>query len=450
VRDALLVSRSSYDRFVRMRILLTGASGFIGRHLAPMLMARGHTVVRSARRADDATAASDGAAALQTVRMDFSEPAERASWAVQLRGFDAVINAVGIFREHGRQTFQALHVIAPRSLFEACVEAGVSRVIQISALGADEGAATDYHLSKRRADAHLKTLPLGWTIVQPSLVFGADGDSARFFAALSSLPLIPLPGQGTQQVQPIHIDDLCAAITALLEDSATHRRVVALVGPRAVTLRSYLAELRHALGFARARFLTVPLSIVSASTVCARWMPGSLLTPDSLAMLLRGNTADPEPTRRLLGREAREPKDFVRGWERDALRTAGQLQWLLPLLRLSVSLVWIATGIVSLGLFPKESSYELLSRVGVPAAWAPFFLYAAAILDLVFGFAAIARRDRRRLWIAQMTLIAVYTLIITVRMPEFWLHPYGPLLKNVPMIAAIYVLYRFEGRAWNT
>jgi uncharacterized protein YbjT (DUF2867 family) len=428
-----------------MRILLTGSSGFIGRHLASTLVARGHTVVRGVR--NERSAADEAGS---TLPLDFSRPAEAADWAARLRGFDAVINAVGIFREHGLQTFEALHVAAPCALFDACVEAGVSRVIQISALGADEGAASEYHLSKRRADAHLATLPLAWTVVQPSLVFGADGTSAQFLASLSSLPVIPLPGGGTQRVQPIHIDDLCAAIATMLDDTPSYRCVIPLVGPQPITLKHYLAELRRTLDFGRACFLSVPLTIVSMAARVARWMPGSLLTRDSLAMLLRGNTADPEPTRRLLGREARAPRDFVQVSERNALRTAGQLKWLLSLLRLSVSLVWIFTGIVSLGLFPKEASYELLFRVGVPAVWAPFLLYSAAMLDLVFGFAALIRRHRRVLWVAQMVLIAGYTLIITIRMPEFWLHPYGPLLKNLPMLAAIYLLYRFEEPAWNT
>jgi uncharacterized protein YbjT (DUF2867 family)/uncharacterized membrane protein YphA (DoxX/SURF4 family) len=430
-----------------MRILLTGASGFIGRHLATVLASHGHTVVAGVR-GDARPAARESSAPV--VHLDFNEPADRRDWAVRLRGFDAVINAVGIFREQGRQTFQALHVDAPRALFDACVEAGVSRVIQISALGADADAASEYHLSKWRADAHLATLPLAWTVVQPSLVFGADGASAQFFAALSSLPLIPLPGKGTQQVQPLHIDDLCAAIAALVADPTSHRRVIPLVGGHAITLRRYLADIRRALGLGPAHFLMVPLTVVRAAATVARGMPGSLLTPDSLAMLVRGNTADPAATRGLLARDARGPEHFVRTWERSALRTVGQMRWLLPLLRLSVALVWIVTGIVSLGLYPTQASYELLYRSGVPAAWAPFSLYSAAMLDLVFGFAVLLQRHRRLLWIAQMTLIAVYTLIISIRMPEFWLHPYGPLLKNLPMLATIYLLYRFEDRTWNT
>jgi hypothetical protein len=77
-------------------------------------------------------------------------------------------------------------------------------------------------------------------------------------------------------------------------------------------------------------------------------------------------------------------------------------------------------------------------------------LYSAAALDLVLGAATLLMRRRRLLWLAQFVLILGYTVIITIRLPEFWLHPYGPILKNLPMLAAIALLYGFEARRWNT
>jgi uncharacterized protein YbjT (DUF2867 family)/uncharacterized membrane protein YphA (DoxX/SURF4 family) len=416
-----------------MRILLTGATGFIGRHLAAALEHEGHTVVRASR--------SHG-----SLSVDFSRDIDSSAWIPRLQGIDAVINAVGILREHGEQTFEALHDQAPKALFRACALIGVPRVIQISALGADEHAASQYHLSKRRADLALAALPVNWTIVQPSLVFGTDGESARFFATLASLPLIPLPGDGAQPIQPIHIDDLVAAMLAILRDTSTYQRVIPLVGPQPVSLRGYLADLRSALAYGRAHWIAVPMPLVRAVSAIGDVIPGGLLNRESLGMLVRGNTGDPSAVTALLGREPRNPREFIPADQRESLRLSGQLAWLLPLLRLSIALVWIFTGIVSLGLYPPESSYQLLARSGVPMALAPLFLYGAALLDLLLGVATLVARRRRLLWIAQAVLILGYTVIITVRMPEFWLHPYGPLLKNLPMLAVLYLLYRFEPR----
>ncbi len=130
----------------------------------------------------------------------------------------------------------------------------------------------------------------------------------------------------------------------------------------------------------------------------------------------------------------------------ESARTAARLQWLLPMLRLSLAFVWILTGIVSLGLFPVQQSYELLARAGVPPAWQPAMLHGAAVLDLLLGLLTLWPRPSRWLWAAQALLIVTYTIVITVRLPEFWLHPYGPISKNLPMLAALLLLAMLQPR----
>ncbi|MES2015852.1 MAG: DoxX-like family protein [Pseudomonadota bacterium] len=116
----------------------------------------------------------------------------------------------------------------------------------------------------------------------------------------------------------------------------------------------------------------------------------------------------------------------------------------LRLLRWSIALVWVATALASAALYPPASSYQLLERSGVPAAWAPMMLYGAAGLDLLIGCAILLLARRRWLWLAQLGLIGFYTLVIAIKLPEFLIHPYGPLTKNVPMLAAIWLLYQSE------
>jgi hypothetical protein len=163
-------------------------------------------------------------------------------------------------------------------------------------------------------------------------------------------------------------------------------------------------------------------------------------------MLERGNTADPAATTRGLGRAPQSVASFVPADTADLRGLEARLGWLLPLLRASIALVWIVTGVVSAGLYPVEQSYALLARVGVADAWQPVLLYGAAAMDFVFGLATLMLRRRRLLWIAQMLVIVGYTEIISWRLPEFWLHPYGPLTKNLPMLAAIWLLYILEWR----
>jgi uncharacterized protein YbjT (DUF2867 family) len=380
------------------------------------------------------------------VSADFTRDFDILDWVPKLRGIDLVINAVGILRERGPETFDSVHVRTPRALFDACVIAGVGRVIQISALGADAAARSQYHLSKRRADQHLASLPITWTIVQPSLVYGPDGRSAKLFTGLASLPCIPLPGDGRQLIQPVHIEDVTAGLCALIDTGAGQRSIIPFVGPAPIALRDFLATLRASMGLSRAQFVRIPTRLVRFAARAAERLPGSLLSTESLEMLFRGNTGDERPLQSLLGRQAYSPDQFIGAQGAAGTRISAQLEWLLPLLRYSIALVWIITGIVSVGLFPVGSSYELLARVGVPGALRPLLLYGAAVMDLAFGIATLLVSRRRYVWLAQIAVIALYTVIISVRLPEFWLHPFGPLLKNLPMVAAIVVLYHLERR----
>ncbi|MGE5384326.1 MAG: NAD(P)H-binding protein [Betaproteobacteria bacterium] len=422
-----------------MVILIAGGSGFLGNRIARGLLAAGHEVISAQRHAHTDTPGNT----LRTVAADFNRDTV-SDWLPRLVGVDAVINAVGILRERGNQRFASLHVAGPKALFAACAKGGVRRVVQISALGADDQASSGYHLSKKAADDFLLALPLAATVVQPSLVFGPGGMSARLFTALASLPLIPLPGRGEQEIQPIHVDDLVQAIVTLvsMEDGFEGERI-ALVGPETLSLRRFLEDLRRSLGWGRPRFLRLPMPLVRIAASLAEHLPGSLLDREALAMLERGNTGSPASTATLLGKPPRPASRFVAANERQGARALGRLFWCLPLLRWSVAAVWIVTGIVSLGLFPVAESYALLSRAGITGQAAILALYGAAALDLAFGIGILLFRRRRALWLAQIALVFTYTGIISVYLPEFWLHPYGPILKNLPLLGVLWLLYLF-------
>jgi uncharacterized protein YbjT (DUF2867 family) len=423
----------------RGSVLLLGATGFIGRHVVRALVDSGYRVTCGVR---DPAAVRDCAA----LAVDFSADHDEAVWRSRLSGVDYVVNAVGILRETRRARFDALHVAAPIALFHAAEACGVRKIVQISALGADEGARSEYHRSKKRADDALSRLGLPWVIVQPSLVFGPSGASAALFARLASLPLVPVPGDGDQRIQPVHVDDVAALVVRLLQCADFDCARVAAVGPRPTTLRDYLATLRRAMGLGTPYFVRVPMPLVKLGAALGSKFPGALLDRESLGMLLRGNTAPADTMVRALGRSPRAPEDFLDESSAHALANAARLSWLLPLVRYAVAFVWIVTGIVSFGVYPAEASYALLDRVGFTGPAAAIALYGAAALDVAFGLGCIFLTRRKWLWRAQMALIAGYTAIISWFLPEFWAHPYGPLTKNVPMLAAILMLHEFDER----
>lgn len=438
-----------------MRILLTGATGFVGRPLLQALLAQGHEVHAVVRR-PSALARRPG---LHPVLLDFSHALVAEEWLPLLGGMDVVINAVGIFRETGAQRFERVHKRAPQALFAACVQARVGLVVQVSALGAGDAPRSAFLQSKRCADDFLLSLPLRAVVLRPSLVYDSDGPSAALFHTLACLPLWLVPGPaGGPLLQPVHRGDLVAAVLALLERaqdaSLPLPTVLACVGPQPLRLRDYLHDLRQGLGCQRpAWVLQVPASFMRALARVAAGSGSALIDAQAMDMLLRGNHADSRPMADLLGHASRPAAQFVEASRAADLRLRAQLAWLLPVLRVSLAAVWLWTGVVSLGLYPHAQSLQLLARVGAHGRLAELLLYGAALLDLLLGLASLSLhgRWRPRLWQVQAAVVLGYTAFISWRLPEYWLHPYGPVLKNLPILAVLLLLHQLEpvGPRWR-
>lgn len=418
-----------------MRVLVTGASGFIGSAVMEALARRGHEVIRAGRGSHS------------QVQVDFASAPSREWWRSKLAGIDAVVNAVGILRETRAQSFDALHTRAPIELFHACAAAGVRSVVQVSALGADERASSRYHLSKKAADDALRTLSLGAAIVQPSLVYGPGGASAALFNGLAAAPVLVFPQGARMRVQPVHVSDVAEGIVALVESPPPAPRTFEFAGPEAMAMRDYLARLRRRLGFRVPQaVLPMPTALFRFAASVAGRIPGSMLDRETADMLLAGNAARDNALPALLQRPARSVEEFVPRESVAAARTQAVLFGFVPLLKIALAAVWIWTGIVSLGLYPVAQSYALLAQVGLHGAAAAVALYGAALLDLVLGLLTLAAPRRLRCWVwgTQLALIAGYTVLISLFLPGFWLHPYGPLSKNLPMMVSIALLWALE------
>ncbi|MES9905060.1 MAG: SDR family oxidoreductase [Sedimenticola sp.] len=425
-----------------MRILITGATGFIGSHITQAMIKAGHHVILCVR--NPATAQQRFQVA-ECIQVDFTQEQEVVIWVPRLKNIDIVINAVGIIREHGMQTFDALHRDAPTVLFQACEIAQVKRVIQISALGADETALSQYHLSKRAADEALSQLKLEWAVLMPSIVYGSNAKSMALFKAVASLPVIPLVDAGDQPVQPIHISDLMVAVLDCVETKQPIQKRIELVGPEPITMRELYSRLRNWLGFAQPRFAAIPYSI---TLLFARWtgfLTKRPISEEAVQMLKRGNTGD---VGNFVNTYGYLPKSFDQALSETPAQQADRwhagLYFLRPLLRWSIAFVWIFTGIISVFVVPTEVSFTLLTKAGVTGLFAPLILYGASATDILIGLAVLTRHRPRLVGWLQITVIILYTLIITASQPEQWIHPFGPVTKNIPMIASILVMMTLE------
>lgn len=421
-----------------MNILLTGATGFIGNNLARTFYLAGHRLrctVRNRRRAQAQLPVCE------LVEIDFTEQKSVEAWLPLLQGIDVVVNAAGIFEQKNNQTFSLVHTEVPCALFEACALASITRVVQISALGAELDADTEFLRSKARADNFLFQQNLQSLVLQPSLVFGESSASSELFVRLAMLPVLVLPDGGHQNIQPVHIDDLAIAVMSYIENKDIEKRAlttryrVAAVGAKALSVRDYIQTLRQANSY------VIGISSETLAKI-SRVMPVSWISTDALSMLQRGSCADTHGFAALLNRAPLAPKEF--GAVARKIRDGLVLRDGFLALRYSIALLWIATGIISLGIYPIESSKLLLARAGIPSLWQEPLLYMAAALDVLLGLATLFARRLGTVWWTQLIIIVFYSAVIAWKLPEFWLHPYAPMLKNIPLLAAIYLIMRWE------
>jgi uncharacterized protein YbjT (DUF2867 family) len=301
-----------------VRVLMTGATGFIGRNLARALLAQGHELVCAVR---DPARLALGAGTWRAVQVDLATAPDTAFWRPHLAGVDAVINAVGIIREQPGQTFDALHHRAPSALFKAAAEAGVRIAVQVSALGADDSAQSRYHRSKKAADDTLRALSVSGAVVQPSIVYG-DSPGSAMFHTMAASPLLAMPQAGGMQVQPVHVDDVVQGILAVLQTPPTPVATIAFVGPEPMSMAQFLRGLRAALGLPGKLpcVLPLPTPLFMLTARVASLVPGSILDTETAGMLLRGNAAPAGDFTRLLGRAPRGVDRFIASVDAPALR----------------------------------------------------------------------------------------------------------------------------------
>jgi len=424
-----------------LRILLLGASGFIGREVFAALAARGHEVVPAVRRAAAAPAFSRCA----PIEIDLERDTDAAAWLARLAGIDAVVNCAGILQATRGQSIEAIHAAGPIALFEACEAAGVKRVVQVSAISETPQARTAYAATKLAADERLRATRLEWIVLRPSLVHarGSYGGTS-VFRALAALPFaVPVPGDGSQSFQPIWIDDLCNVVAAALETDRFVRRTIDPVGPQAVTLRKILEDYRRWLGLAPAPIVCMPTALTRLVAMAGDHLGGPV-NSTALRQLEHGNTGDYASFSAATGIDARPWSEALAAHPAHTQdRWHARLYFVRPLLRFTLAVLWLASGFA--GLVALREWAPLLARdAHIPIALAFLALAAACFLDIGLAILVARRWKPRAMAAVQLAAIAVYTLVASVLWPSLWAEALGPLAKNLPIAAAVLALGAIE------
>lgn len=413
-----------------MKVLLVGATGFVGGHLLTALSAAGHQVVATSRQSRQVDIPGVDWRVLDLDRLavtpaHFDFPSD----------IDLLINAAGLLST-AASAVTLTQDVGTRALFDRAAERGV-RVLQISALGAGDQSDVPFLASKAAADQYLLSLGIPAVVLRPSLLLGAGGTSSAWLAGLSPWPLIPLLDLKAR-VQPLHIDDLVGAVLALLRRWPEQPVVVPLVGPQALTLAQVVDKLRAVQGWAPARYLKVPVWL---STVGA-WLGDRLgwraLNRQSLRMAQRDNLADPHELTATCGYEVAPVQARLVGWP-----TASQSSQLAlrPLMLAMMVVIWLGTAVVCIG--PGyDWGLRIMAEAGVQGALAMIAVVGGALCDGLLGLGLLLRRWRLRALQAQLLLMLGYTVVITLILPHYWFDPYAAVAKNlVLMVATLWLLW---------
>lgn len=287
----------------RRLVTVFGASGFIGRTLVRRLAAQGW-VVRAAVR--DPIAAEflkpmGDVGQVTPLRADINDAK---AVAMAVAGADAVVNLVGILYESGRRTFEAVHVTGAANIAAAAKAAGVARLVQMSALGADKNSESAYARSKAAGEEAVLAAFPGATIFRPSVVFGPDDDFFNRFGKMAMVsPVLPvftgdgfkpvcgkggcsidLFGSGGPTFQPVHVGDVAAAIAAVLDDARLAGKVYELGGPRRYSMKEIMELVNQVTGHQRL-LVPVPFGIGMIQATFLQMLPKPMLTKDQVRLM---------------------------------------------------------------------------------------------------------------------------------------------------------------------
>ncbi|RXT50446.1 nucleoside-diphosphate sugar epimerase [Bosea sp. Tri-44] len=420
------------------RILVIGATGLIGSHIAARLAARGHAVMGIAR---DVVPASDRLPTVEWDRVDVAT-ARAEDWARHLAGVDAIVNCAGALQSGPVDRLSGTHDQGPQMLFAACRAAGVRRVVHFSAIGVDRATPTEFSRTKLAGDAALMASDLDWVVLRPSVVLGAPayGASAliRGLAALPVLPVMP----DTAPLQPVSLNDVVATAVHFVDPATPGHVVVEIAGPEAMSFVELVQRYRRWLGFSPALEVGLPAwlarTVYRLGDLAARlgWRPPVRSTAQR--EIARGAVGDLSDWSRLTGITpqsitdmlAMHPASVQEGW-------FARLYLLKPVVLVSLVLFWIGSGLASLGPGYAAGLGLIAPELGGPAA--AFVVLGGGIVDLLIGFGIAFRRTTRPALLAGIVVSLLYAVAGTILTPWLWLDPLAPLLKIAPVIALLLV-----------
>jgi len=291
-----------------MRILVTGAAGYVGNNLVRRLVQDGHAVRALVRRRAQAEARlADLQDRIEVTEGDVTEPASLPS---ALDGMDAVVHLVAVAVEKGATTYERVNLQGTVHVVNAALAAGVARFVNMSQNGARADSPYRFLASKGKAQDYVAASGLRWTALRPSVIWGPQDEFANVQARLIRLtPLVfPIVGDGQTKFQPVWIGDVVEAAVRCVDDEGMVGQDLWLAGPEVLTYEEIVRRVLAALGARRAT-VRMPVALLRPVVKLMQVaLPNPPVTTSLLDMLDEDNTV---PRNDLVERFHIEPRPFL-------------------------------------------------------------------------------------------------------------------------------------------
>jgi uncharacterized protein YbjT (DUF2867 family) len=270
------------DREMRSATVF-GGTGFVGRRVVRHLREIGAKVRIVSRH--PAGAENDG------IEQIAADAHDECAVEAALAGADGGVNAISLYVEHGNETFHAVHVEAAGKIAKAARQAGLRRFVHISGIGANVASPSTYIRSRGEGEAAVQSAFPGAVIVRPAVMFAADDAFlTTILRLLRSLPAYPIFGDGRTRLQPVHADDVAAAIVQILRQSQKPYPIYELAGPRVYSYEELLRTIARIAGLRRT-LMRMPFGLWDAFAALAERLPQPPLTRNQVELMQIDTTA---------------------------------------------------------------------------------------------------------------------------------------------------------------
>lgn len=281
--------------FLQFReVLVTGGSGFVGRHVCRALAARGVLPRILVRPGSEDKIPED---LRKSCRLTPGDVTVREFVENAAQGTDAILHLAGIIREFPAKgiTFEKLHVDATRNALHAAKKWGITRFVHMSALGAEPGGITAYFDTKGRAEGLVRDSGLEWTIFRPSVIFGpGDQFVNELTATFRKVPFLPVPGDGEYRLQPVFVGDVAKGFADAVARSDLSGKIFEVGGPERFTYNDLIDRIAISVG-RKVRRVHIPVSRMARMVRFLSRFERFPVTVDQLAMLLSESVCDGAP-----------------------------------------------------------------------------------------------------------------------------------------------------------